>query len=299
MPEFSSRTGGFAAASIAVGVAVLGIKTLAWWLTGSVALLSDALESIVNVGAAVAAYLAVRWSAQPADSGHHYGHEKAEYLSAVLEGALIVVAAILILIEAGAALLEPRPLEAPWVGLTINAGAGVLNAAWAFVLIRVGRARLSPALVGSGRHLVADCVTSVGVIGGLVLAVLTGWTVLDPLLAAVVALNILWSGYQLMRESVGGLMDAAPPEEDLQKIRAAIAANLDGAIEAHDLRTRHTARRTFIEFHLVVPADMSVRVSHEMCDRIERALRREIGEATISIHVEPQHKAKDENIIEP
>lgn len=298
MPTTSARTGGIAAATIAVGVLVLAIKFLAWVLTGSVALFSDALESIVNVGAAVAAYLAVRWSLRPADHDHHYGHEKAEYLSAVLEGALIVIAAMAILFEAARGIMAPKPIDAPWLGLAINGLAGAVNCVWAVILVRVGRARRSPALVGSGRHLFTDVLTSVGVIGGLVLAVLTGWTILDPLLAGAVALNILWSGWQLMRESVGGLMDAAPPEEDLQKIRAAIAESYDGAIEAHDLRTRHAGRRTFVEFHLVVPDDMSVGEAHVICDRIEGALRREIGESVISIHVEPPHKAKHENIVD-
>ncbi|GAB5377483.1 MAG: cation diffusion facilitator family transporter [Acuticoccus sp.] len=297
MPAPSGTTGGFAAASIAVGVTVLAIKMLAFALTGSVALFSDALESIVNVGAAIVAFLAVRWSQQPADRDHHYGHEKAEYLSAVLEGALIVIAALVILYEAVTALAAPAPIDAPWLGLAINGVAGAINAVWAFVLIRVGRARLSPALAGSGRHLITDVITSISVIAGLTLAVLTGWAVLDPLLAAAVAVSILWSGWQLMRESVGGLMDAAPPEEEVNRIRAAIAASAEGAIEAHDLRTRHAGRRTFVDFHLVVPDDMSVGAAHEICDRIEVALRREIGESVISIHVEPPHKAKHEAIV--
>lgn len=294
-----ARTGRFAALSIVVGLVVLTIKLLAWKLTGSVALFSDALESVVNVGAATAAFLAIRWSAQPEDAGHPYGHHKAEYLSAVLEGALIVLAALLILREAALAMFEPRPLEAPWAGLAINALAGLVNAVWAAILIRYGRRDRSPALVADGRHLMADTVTTVGVIAGLSLAVITGWTVLDPLLAALVAGNVLWSGWALVRESVGGLMDSAPPEEDLARIRRCIADSAGGAIEAHDLRTRHAGRRTFVDFHLVVPGEMRVGEAHEICDRIERALRREMGEALISIHVEPQDKAKRTDVIEP
>jgi len=297
MPALRISAGRLAAASIAVGSLVLATKLVAWRVTGSVALFSDAMESTVNVGAAVVAFLAVRWSAQPEDAGHPYGHHKAEYLAAVLEGALIVVAALLILREAVTTLLAPEPIEAPWLGLALNASAGVINAVWAAVLIRAGRARSSPALLADGRHLSADTVTSAGVIAGLVLAVLTGWAILDPLLAAIVAANVLVSGWRLMRESIGGLMDAAPPADDLQRIRAAIAENAGGAIEAHDLRTRHAGRRTFVDFHLVVPGRMSVAEAHEICDRIERAVRREMGEAVISIHVEPPHKAKRENTV--
>lgn len=286
-----------ALASIGVGLLVLFIKFVAWWVTDSVALFSDAVESTVNVGAAVAAFLAISWSARPEDANHPYGHHKAEYLSAVLEGALIVVAAILILKEAATGFFAPRPIEAPWLGLAINGAAGVLNGLWALVLIRRGRRNLSPALVADGRHLMTDVVSSAGVIVGLALAVATGWTVLDPLLAAVVALNVLWSGWQLLKESVGGLMDIAPPDDELARIREAISASAGGAIEAHDLRTRNAGRRTFVDFHLVVPSDMTVAAAHEICDRIERAVRAEVGEALISIHVEPQEKAKHDDVI--
>ncbi|RAI00701.1 cation-efflux pump [Acuticoccus sediminis] len=286
-----------AAASIAVGCVVFAIKLLSWWVTDSVALFSDALESIVNIGAALAAFVAVSWSQRPDDDDHPYGHHKAEYLSAVLEGALIVLAALLILREAAVGFLEPRPLTAPWLGIAINLCAGVLNAVWALVLIRYGERHRSPALKADGRHLMADVVTSAGVALGLVLAVVTGWSILDPLLAAMVAVNVLKSGWTLVTESVGGLMDAAPPEADLSRIRRAIAEHCDDAIEAHDLRTRHAGRRTFVEFHLVVPADMTVARAHVICDRIEAAIRREMGESVISIHVEPPHKAKHENLV--
>lgn len=291
-------TGALAAASIGVGVLVFAVKLIAWRITGSVALYSDALESIVNIGAAVAAFFAVRWSLRPDDADHPYGHHKAEYLSAVLEGVLIVIAALMILREAAMAFVAPEPLAAPWLGLGVNALAGLMNAIWAAVLIRAGRTRRSPALIADGRHLVADAITTVGVFGGLVLAVLTGWSVLDPLLATLVAVNVLRAGWTLVGESVGGLMDAAPPHDDLDRIRRAIASNSNGALEAHDLRTRNAGRRTFVEFHLVVPGEMPVADAHDICDRIERAIRRDMGESVISIHVEPPHKAKHENIVE-
>jgi len=297
MPDAGTLTKRLAAVSIGVGTLVLALKTLAWWITGSVALLSDALESIVNVGAAVATLVAVTWSAVPADENHPYGHHKAEYLSAVLEGVLIALAAILILREAMAAFLVPRAIEAPWLGLAVNGAAGVINAAWAFVLVRQGRRLRSPATVADGRHLAADTVSTVGVLGGVALAAVSGWWWLDPLFALLVGLHVLRAGWQLLRESVGGLMDEAAPAEEQDRIRAAIASSAEGAIEAHDIRTRHAGRRTFVDFHLVVPSGMTVAESHEICDRIEHAIREETGEALISIHVEPQHKAKHDNAV--
>lgn len=292
-----TRIGRIAAASIAVGLAVLALKALAWWITGSVALLSDALESIVNVAAATTAFIAIIYSARPADAEHPYGHHKAEYFSAVLEGVLIVVAAILIFREAWQAWETPRISETPWTGLAFNGLATAVNSAWCRVLLREGRTLRSPALAADGRHLFTDVVSSVGVFTGVSLAALTGWLALDPLIAAIVALNILWSGWVLMKASVGGLMDQAPPPEEVEQMRAIIAANATGAIEAHDLRARHAGRNTFVDFHLVVPAAMSVADAHDICDRIEAAIRTEFGLATITIHVEPEDKAKHSGIV--
>jgi cation diffusion facilitator family transporter len=286
-----------AAGSIAVGIIVLALKFLAWYLTGSVALLSDAIESIVNVATAIAALLAIWFAAQPADANHPYGHHKAEYISAVVEGALIIVAAIAILHEAYGAFFTPRIVDAPWLGLAVNGVATLLNAIWCWVLIRQGRARKSPALVADGKHLFSDVVSSLGVFAGVSLAALTGYVVLDPILAALVALNVLWSGWQLMRESVSGLLDEALPPEDLARVRAIIAANADGAIEAHDIRTRHAGRMTFVDFHLVVKGSMSVTEAHDICDRLERAIKAEVTDALISIHIEPDDKAKHSGIV--
>lgn len=287
----------FAAVSIAVGVAVLALKYLAYHLTGSVALLSDAIESIVNVLTAIAALIAIRFAAQPADKDHPYGHHKAEYVSAVIEGVLIVIAAIAILRAAWGAYQVPRMIEAPWLGLAVNGAATLLNAVWCAVLIGQGRKHRSPALAADGYHLLTDVVSSLGVLAGLILAVYTGIAVLDPLLAALVALNILWSGWKLMRESAGGLLDEALPEETLARIRAAIAKNADGAIEAHDLRTRQAGPMTFVDFHLVVKGSMSVTEAHDICDRLERAIKAELHDALISIHVEPDDKAKHSGIV--
>jgi len=286
-----------AAGSIAVGLVVLALKYLAYHLTGSVALLSDAIESIVNIATAIVALLAIRFAAQPADTNHPYGHHKAEYLSAVAEGALIVVAALVIFREAWSALQTPRIVAEPWIGLAVNGAATAINAIWCWVLITQGRRRKSPALVADGRHLFTDVVSSAGVLVGVSLAAITGYRVLDPILAALVGLNVLWAGWRVMKESVGGLLDEAVPEEELARIRAIIAANADGAIEAHDLRTRHAGRMTFVDFHLVVKGQMSVTEAHDICDRLERALKAEIEDALISIHVEPDDKAKHSGIV--
>ncbi|WPO41644.1 cation diffusion facilitator family transporter [Tardiphaga sp. 215_C5_N2_1] len=283
--------------SIAVGLLVLGMKYAAYYLTGSVALLSDAIESIVNVVTAIVVLLATTLSAKPADDDHPYGHHKAEYFSAVLEGVLIVLAAILILREAYQSYLTPRLVEAPWVGLLVNAAASVINAGWAWVLIRQGRIHRSPALAADGRHLLSDVYSSIGVLGGVGVAALSGIAILDPILAALVALNILWAGWGLMKESLSGLMDEAIPPAMLASIKQTISAHADGAIEAHDLRTRRAGSMTFIDFHLVVAGSTTVSAAHDICDKLETAIRQEIGEALITIHVEPDDKAKHSGIV--
>ena len=286
-----------AAATVVVALVVLAIKYYAYVLTGSVALFSDALESIVNVVAGLVALWAVTVSYKPADSDHPFGHTKAEYFSAVVEGVLIVVAALLILNEAWAAYWDPRGFEAPLEGLLLNGGATVINAVWATILIRLGRTHRSPALSADGRHIRADVVTSVGVIAGLAVATATGWTVLDPILAALVALNILWEGTRVVTSSLSGLMDQAIDAESEAKVREMISFNADGAIEVHDLKTRLAGRAMFIEFHLVVPGEMTVAKSHVICDRIEDALQDLFAGATVLIHVEPEDEAKQTGVL--
>lgn len=283
--------------SILVGLTVLGLKALAWAMTGSVALLSDALESLVNVATAVAALVAIRVAAKPADATHPYGHHKAEFFSAILEGVMIILAALLILREAWGAFLAPRMLDAPLSGLLVNAAAGGLNGIWCWVLIRQGRRLRSPALVADGKHLLSDVISSGGVLLGVLLAIETGWAVLDPAMAALVALNILWSGWKVMSASVSGLMDEAMPDEMLSQVREIISRESVGAVEAHDLRTRHAGSATFVEFHLVVPGALSVSAAHDMCDRVEAALKAAVPNCVVTIHVEPEHKAKHSGIV--
>ena len=286
-----------AVGSIAVAVAVFALKLLAWFLTGSLALWSDALESIVNLAASFAALVAVRLAAKPADRAHPYGHHKAEYFSAVLEGTMIIVAALLIARAAWSGIISPQMPEFTPAGLGVNALAAIVNGIWAFVLIRRGRAMGSPALVADGKHLVADVISSAAVLAGVGLVFATGWAVLDPLLALGVAANILWSGWLLVKASIGGLMDEAVEPETLDRLRTLIAESAKGAIEAHDVRTRRAGRLTVIDFHLVVPGEMSVSAAHDICDRVEGALRAEVGEALIMIHVEPEEKAKHHGVL--
>lgn len=282
--------------TVGVAIVVLAIKYLAYRLTGSVALFSDALESIVNVVAGVIALWAVTVSYKPADSDHPFGHTKAEYFSAVVEGVLIVLAALLILREAWYAYLTPRTLETPFLGMALNGVATVINAGWAAYLLRKGREGRSPALSADGRHIMADVVTSVGVLAGLLVATGTGWLILDPLMAALVALNILREGWKVISSSLSGLMDQAIESSQEEQMRTIVSANAAGAIEVHDLKTRLAGRAIFIEFHLVVPEAMTVGAAHEICDRIEDALQETFQGARVLIHVEPEGEAKQTGV---
>jgi cation diffusion facilitator family transporter len=281
-----------AAASIGIAFLVMGLKFVAWHVTGSVALFSDALESIVNVIAASVAWYAIRVSHRPADDDHPFGHHKAEYFSAVAEGVLIVLAALFIIREAWLVMNAPMALEAPALGLAINAFSAAINAGWAYVLIGAGRKARSPALVADGMHIFTDVITSVGVLAGLLLSLVTGWLLLDPVMAIVVAINILWQGWRVISGSVQGLMDGALSLAEIESIRTQISAHASGAIEFHDLKTREAGAVRFAEFHLVVPAAMSVSDAHTICDRIEAALKTLMPGISVLIHVEPENKVK-------
>jgi cation diffusion facilitator family transporter len=272
-----------------VALLVLGLKALAYFLTGSVALLSDALESTVNVAAALAALLAIRLAQKPPDETHPFGHTKAEYFSAVLEGVLVVGAALLIAKEALPRLLRPIPLEGLGLGLGVSLLAAGLNALLAYFLLREGRRHRSPALTADGYHVLSDVLTSLGVLVGVGLAWPTGFWVLDPLLALLVAGNILLMGFRLVRQSVGGLMDEGLSPEEVERIQGVIQAHLRGrALEVHDLKTRRAGPKSFLEFHLVVPGRMSVEEAHRLCDELERALEAEMPGLVVTIHVEPE-----------
>ncbi|MDE1995132.1 MAG: cation transporter [Rhizobiaceae bacterium] len=271
-----------------LSLVVLALKMAAWWVTGSVALLSDGLESLVNVVAAFIAFFVIRYAQKPADQDHPFGHHKAEYLSAVTEGVMIVVAAVMIVQEAVGHLGNPQPLEAPVLGLAINTVATVINAIWAVILIRTGREHRSPALSADGQHIMSDVYTSIGVLIGLLLALGTGYPIFDPVLAIVVAINILYQGWKVISNSIDGLMDKAVLPEEERVIKEAIATHAGGSLGVHDLKTRRAGSVTFVDFHLVVPAAMPVRDAHRICDRLEDAIRAIHAGAEITIHVEPE-----------
>lgn len=279
--------------SLLVALWVLGLKALAYLLTGSVALLSDALESTVNVAAALLALFAIRFAQRPPDETHPFGHSKAEYFSAVLEGVLVVLAALLIAKESIPRLLHPRPLGDLGPGLLVSLLASLINGLLAWHLLRQGRRLRSPALTADGYHVLSDVLTSVGVLAGVSLAWATGLWVLDPLLALLVAGNILLMGFRLVRQSVGGLMDEGLSLEEVSRIRKTIAEALGGrALEVHDLKTRKAGNRAFLEFHLVVPGSMTVEEAHRLCDELERALEESFPGLAVTIHVEPESERK-------
>lgn len=280
--------------SLVVALLVLGIKAFAYLLTGSVALLSDALESLVNVAGALLALLAIRFAQRPPDETHPFGHSKAEYFSAVLEGVLVVLAAFLIAKESIPRLLHPRPLGDLGPGLLVSLLASLINGLLAWHLLRQGRRLRSPALTADGYHVLSDVLTSVGVLAGVSLAWATGLWVLDPLLALLVAGDILLMGFRLVRQSVGGLMDEGLPLEEVARIRGFITERLAGrALEVHDLKTRKAGNRAFLEFHLVVPGSMTVEEAHRLCDELERALEKEFPGLVVTIHVDPEKERKE------
>jgi cation diffusion facilitator family transporter len=293
----SARLQRIAMGSLAVGLVVLALKGAAAWLTGSIALYSDALESVVNVVTAIVALVAVRLAARPADAALPYGYGKAEYFSAVIIGVFIGVAALAIFNAAYHGFIDPQPFEASPVGIAVSVLATCINAGWAYVLIRTGRRERSLSLEADGKHLATDVISTVAVLIGVLLVIATGYAALDAILAAFVGVTILWSGWRLIRESVIGLMDVSVEPARLGLIRELISANAEGAIEAHDIRTRQAGRSIFIDFHLVVPGTMSVEVAHAICDRIEAKLRERVEDAQITIHVEPENKAKHSGIV--
>ena len=283
--------------SIIVAIGVMAIKFAAWWLSGSVALYSDALESIVNVIAALIAWFAIRISHKPPDQNHPYGHHKAEYFSAVIEGVLIIVAALLIFREAYSALTIDYKLETPVQGMIVNAIAAAINGFWAWLLITTGKREQSPALSADGRHILADVVTSMGVLIGLMIALATGLIIIDAIAAILVGINVLWEGWKVVSSSITGLMDTAPGAKQSKLIKDTILSNAKGAIEVHDIKVRIAGPVSFIEFHLVVDGSMSVDASHEICDHIETALKTTIKGAETTIHVEPGQKKKTNGFV--
>jgi len=274
--------------SVAAAIATISLKTLAWWLTGSVGLLSDALESLVNLAAALLALSMLRLAASPPDEEHPYGFSKAEYLSAGIEGALIVLAAAGILASAIPRLIEPRALDAPVLGLALTSAASAINLALALLLIRVGRQNHSITLEADGQHLMTDVWTSVGVIIGVALVFATGWLRLDPLVALAVAAHIVWTGIGLVRRSASGLLDAAIARGDQDEVTRLLAEySRRYGVAFHALRTRQAGVRRFISFHILVPDAWSVAQAHRLSEEIEARIRSLVPNASIFTHIEP------------
>jgi cation diffusion facilitator family transporter len=271
----------FALLSIGAAVLTIALKTAAWRATGSVGLLSDAIESLVNLAAALTAYWALGLAAKPADRGHPYGHSKAEYFASGLESALIVVAAAAIMQTAIVRLWAPEPLEQLGLGLALSILSSAINGLVAWALLRAGRRFDSITLRADGQHLLTDVWTSLGVVLALLLVQLTGLAWLDPVIAIAVALNIVVTGWRLLRETASGLLDGAMSETEQRQLDALLAAASDEGISFHALRSRVAGSRRFVSFHVLVPGSWTVAEGHALCERLER----EIGAALPSTHV--------------
>jgi len=274
--------------SIAAALATILLKGWAWWITGSVGMLSDALESFVNLAGAMMALAMLSLAAMPADENHAHGHGKAEYFSSAFEGFLILIAAIGIGYAAIERLLNPQPLDAVGIGLAVSVAASIINLATSRILMGVGKKYKSITLEADAHHLLTDVWTSAGVIAGVALVWLTGWLWLDPVIALLVAMNIVWTGWQLLQRSAAGLMDVSIPEEE----RMAIEAILDGyrqqGLQFHALRTRQAGTRAFITVHLLVPGVWTIKQGHDWSERIEADIRQAVSYAHITTHLEPK-----------
>lgn len=278
----------YAWASIAAALATVGMKLGAYWVTGSVGLLSDALESVVNLVAASLALGMLWWAEQPADEGHPFGHAKAEYFSSGVEGALIVLAAVGIGTAAVPRLLAPQPLESVGLGLALATGASLINLGVALFLLRAGKKHSSIALEADAHHLLTDVWTSVGVVGGIALVWLTGWLWLDPALALAVAFHIVWTGVQLVKRSAQGLMDAAIPQTEQEAIDRVLEGYRQQGMDFHAVRTRRAGSRSFVSLHVLVPGSWTVQRGHDLLEQVERDLRA-ISPTNVSVltHLEP------------
>jgi len=275
--------------SISIGAAILTIsmKTVAWLLTGSVGLLSDAAESVVNLVAAMVALAVILWSTRPPDEDHSYGHEKADYLSAGFEGGLILLAAVTIAYAAIGRLIDPTALTDVGAGLAVSLAATLVNLVVGRYLLKAGREEESMTLEADGKHLMTDVWTSVGVVVGIALVYLTGWDRLDPIIALIVAANIVRTGVSLMRGSMSGLMDKALPDGELNAVTAVLDGHASDTIQFHALRTRRAGRRAFVSVHVLVPGNWSVQRGHDFAEGIEEEIRGVFGQATVFTHLEP------------
>jgi len=283
----SSGASKFAALSIVAALVTIALKVLAWRLTDSVGLLSDAIEGTINIVGATVALAMISVAARPPDEDHAFGYTKAEYFSSGLEGALILIAAVAIGYAAVDRLITPRPLEYVGPGLVVSTGAALINYAVARRLYDAGRHYRSIALEADARHLMTDVWTSAGVIAGVAAVWLTGWERLDPLIALAVAANIVWSGYKLMQRSILGLLDRALPADQLQALDRVLDRYRARGIDFHALRTRQAGARSFVTLHVLVPADWTVAQGHDLAHEVEVDIRAALPDAAVLTHVEP------------
>lgn len=277
----------FAWLSIGAAIATIALKTGAYFLTGSVGLLSDALESIVNLAGAVMALAMLYVASRPEDANHHFGHSKAEYFSSGMEGSFIIIAAGGIIYTAIERLINPQPLEQLGVGLAVSAFAGLVNFAAALVIGYNGRKHNSVTLIANSKHLMTDVWTSLGVLGGVGLVAITGWAPLDSLVAIAVAINIVWSGIGIVRHSVSGLMDSVLPEEELKLIREKIEEILPEGTTYHALMTRQAGARRFVSFHVLVPGNWTIEQGHVILERLEVEITQLLPNMVVFTHIEP------------
>ena len=292
MTKGSATKGGsarrYAVLSIAAAVTTIGLKLGAYYLTGSVGLFSDAAESVVNLVAALAALWALTLAVRPPDEEHAFGHNKAEYFSSGLESALIIIAAAWIGVAAWGRLMDPQPLENVGLGLSVTLAATALNGIVALVLLRAGRRLRSITLRADAQHLLTDVWTSVGVVLGVAMVQLTGWLVLDPLIGLVVAANIVWTGFRLLRDTAQGLLDRVLPPEEQELISGVLSRYENQGIRFHALRTRAAGQRRFVSMHVLVPGRWTVKQGHDLSEKIEGELANTLqGNTTFFIHIEP------------
>ena len=286
--------------SISAAIITIGLKTVAYYLTGSVGLLSDALESVVNLVAAVSALFLLRLAEKPPDEEHLYGHSKAEYFSSIIEAVLIIFAAISIGTTAVDRILYPKPIEFATIGLIVSGIASAINLGVAIILLRVGKKNNSVTLEADGHHLLTDVWTSVGVITGVAIVSLTNIQILDPIVAIGVAINIVVIGFKLIKQSALGLMDTSLPEEDLKKITSVLESYRTDGVPYHDLKTRQSANRSFMSVHILVPGAWTVQKGHDISEEIEKKLCNEFTKLTVITHIEPieDPKAHDDTSLD-
>ena len=275
--------------SIAAALVTMGLKAGAYWLTGSVGLLSDALESLVNLAGAIMVLSMLKIAARPADDNHSYGHSKAEYFSSGFEGSLILIAAGSIIYTAIKRLIEPQPLEQLGIGLLILLVASTVNLVVSIIMRKAGKRHNAIALTANASHLMTDVWTSVGVLVGVGAVALTNWQPLDSIVAILAALNILWSGFKIVRDSVYGLMDTALPQDELDLINSILDTYKSQGVEFHAVRTRQSAAIKFVTMHVLVPNEWTVKHGHELLNQIENELKERLPNANIFTHLEPLH----------